>query len=52
MEGYILPECYFDTVLVKMILKGKTIVNHKKGCNNVIKAMKDGKLKDQFDHER
>ncbi|MBS1916631.1 MAG: hypothetical protein JST87_10135 [Bacteroidetes bacterium] len=48
MEGYIVPECYFDTVLVKSVLYDKAIVNHKKGCNNVAKAMRDGKLKDQF----
>ncbi len=48
MEGYIIPECNFDTVLVKAILHDKVIVNHKKGCNNVVKVMKDGKLKDQF----
>ncbi len=48
MEGYFVPECYFDTVLVKAILKEKLIVNHKKGCNNVIKSMSDGRLKDQF----
>lgn len=48
MEGYIVPECYFDTVLVKAILQHEVIINHKKGCNNVVKVMEEGKLKDQF----
>jgi len=48
MEGSFIPECYFDTVLVKTILQIKGVLNHKKGCNDVIKVMKDGKLKDNF----
>jgi hypothetical protein len=48
MEGSFVPECYFDTVLVRSILRIETALNHKKGCTNVIKAMKDGKLKDVF----
>lgn len=47
---HFLPECYFDTVLIKMALRmrEKDRVNHKKGCNNVVKAMKDGELSDVF----
>jgi hypothetical protein len=48
MEGSFVPECYFDTVLVRYILQAKTALNHKKGCNNVVKEMRDGKLKDSF----
>src|SRR2546428_5309548 len=48
MEGSFIPECYFDTVLVKTILQLKDVVNHQKGCNNVMKKMKDGNLKDSF----
>lgn len=39
MDLHIVPECYFDTVLVKAILKTKK-VNHQKGCNNVEKTVK------------
>jgi hypothetical protein len=42
------PECYFDTVLVKTILNAKRI-NHQKGCSNVVKEMTESnKLKDDF----
>lgn len=48
MQLNFLPECYFDTVLLKNILSVKK-VNHRKGCDNVIKEMSDGKLlKDDF----
>jgi hypothetical protein len=48
MEGSFVPECYFDTVLVRSILQIKTALNHKKGCNNVVKAMTEGRLSDAF----
>jgi len=48
MEGSFIPECYFDTVLVKTILQLKDVINHQKGCNNVMKKMKDGNLNDRF----
>ncbi|MBC7553856.1 MAG: hypothetical protein H7257_07740 [Taibaiella sp.] len=42
------PECYFDTVLVKMILRVKK-VNHQKGCPTVVNEMRKSKLlKDDF----
>ncbi len=47
MYDNFVPECYFDTVLVKNILKTKR-VNHKKGCPNVVKEIEKGKLKDDF----
>jgi len=43
MEEHIIPECYFDTVLVKTILKTKN-VNHQKSCFKVestVKAIDD-----------
>ncbi|SRR5258708_21717916 len=48
MEGNFVPECYFDTVLVRAILQTESALNHKKGCNNVVKVMKEGRLKDEF----
>jgi len=48
MEGSFIPECYFDTVLLKSILQTKEVLNHKKGCNEVMRVMKEGKLKDTF----
>jgi len=47
-EDNFVPECYFDTVLVKTILRVK-YVNHQKGCPNVVKEIREGKrLKDDF----
>jgi hypothetical protein len=48
MEGSFVPECFFDTVLVKSILQTNEVLNHKKGCNEVVKVMQAGKLKDRF----
>jgi len=39
MEMYVLPECYFDTVLVKSILRVNRI-NHQKNCYKVESAIK------------
>lgn len=48
MQLNFLPECYFDTVLLKNILSVQK-VNHRQGCENVIKEMTSGKrLKDDF----
>ncbi len=48
MEDNFVPECYFDTVLVKTILRTKHI-NHQKGCPNVIKEITENKqLRDDF----
>jgi len=42
------PECYFDTVLVKNILRVEK-VNHQHGCQNVVKEITGSKkLKDDF----
>jgi len=48
MEGSFIPECYFDTVLLRAILRTDKALNHKKGCNNVIDVMKEGRLKEGF----
>jgi hypothetical protein len=48
MEGSFVPECYFDTVLVRVVLQTDKALNHKKGCNNVVKVMTEGRLKDVF----
>jgi hypothetical protein len=43
MEMNIVPECFFDTILVMNILKVKKI-NHQKSCSkvaNTIKGMDD-----------
>lgn len=39
MEEHIVPECYFDTVLVKTLLKRKK-VNHQKSCTKVESTVK------------
>ena len=40
-ESNILAECFVDTLIVKTILYPKKDYNHKKGCTQVIKQMKD-----------
>lgn len=37
MKILFMPECYFDTVLIKKIVKNNELVWHQKGCNNVVK---------------
>ena len=42
MDLHILPECYVDTNLVETIAPPtKSGYNHKKGCDNVVKAMQE-----------
>lgn len=48
MEGSFVPECYFDTVLLRTVLQTDKALNHQKGCNNVMKVMEQGRLKDVF----
>lgn len=43
MNMNFVPECYFDTTLVKAIL-GVKKVNHQKGCATVVKEMRESKL--------
>ena len=45
---YFVPECYFDTVLLKKLLKTNKRLMHRKGCNNVIRDLESTRLKDLF----
>jgi hypothetical protein len=45
---HFVPECYFDTVLLKALLETNKRVFHKKGCNNVINELRFKSLKDDF----
>ena len=46
-ELYIIPECYVDTNLLETLVTTAKGYNHQKGCNNVVKVMKE-KLADEF----
>ena len=41
MDLHILPECYIDTSLAKTLSPPKKRYNHKAGCNDVLKAMRE-----------
>jgi hypothetical protein len=45
---YFVPECYFDTVLIKKLLQCDNRLFHRKGCNNVINDLKSERLKSVF----
>ncbi|MEO6997304.1 MAG: hypothetical protein ABI112_04405 [Terracoccus sp.] len=45
---YFVPECYFDTVLLKILLQTNKRLMHRKGCNNVIRDLESERLKDLF----
>lgn len=45
---YFVPECYFDTVLLKKLLKTDKRLMHRKGCNNVVRDLESDRLKDLF----
>lgn len=47
MDLHIIPECYIDTKLCKILVHPSTKYNHQKGCPNVAKVMKE-KLKKDF----
>ena len=52
-HSHFVPECYFDTVLFKKILKTNKRLKHRKGCNNVVNSFrivkgKKGDLHDSF----
>lgn len=46
-ELYIISECYVDTNLLETLVPTAKGYNHQKGCNNVVKVMKE-KLTDKF----
>jgi hypothetical protein len=45
---YFKPECYFDTVLLKILLQTNKRLMHRKGCNNVIRDLQSDRAKDLF----
>lgn len=46
---YFVPECYFDTVLLRKILYAdKKRLVHRKGCNNVVNDLNSERLKNSF----
>ena len=46
-DWHVVPECYIDTSLTEFLLNSSG-VNHKKGCNEVARCMKETNLKNQF----
>jgi hypothetical protein len=48
---HFVPECYFDTVLFKKILKTNKRLKHRKGCNNVVNSFRivKGRKGDLYD---
>ena len=44
---HIIPECYIDTKLIRILVPPTTHYNHQKGCSTVTKRMKE-KLNDEF----
>lgn len=42
------PECFFDTVILKKLLGTKKNVRHLKGCDNVVNALKRPELINNF----
>src|SRR5450432_96679 len=45
---YFVPECYFDTILLKKLLKTNKRLIHRKGCNNVVNDLNGKRLTDYF----
>src|SRR5665647_2087626 len=45
---YFVPECYFDTVLLKKLLQTDKRLVHRKGCNNVVNDLNSKRLADFF----
>jgi hypothetical protein len=45
---YFVPECYFDTVLLKKLFQTNKRLMHRKGCNNVIRDLESDRLKNLF----
>ena len=48
MDKHFLPECFTDTILIEKLVPSTIGYNHKVGCNNVVKEMVSGRLKDNF----
>ena len=45
---HFVPECYFDTVLLKKLLQTNKRLVHRKGCNNVVNDLDSKRLKHLF----
>lgn len=45
---HFVPECFFDTVLIKKIFKTKKRLVHRRGCNNVVNDLDSERLRDLF----
>ncbi len=45
---HFVPECYFDTVLLKKIFQTSERLMHRKGCNNVVNDLDSERLRDGF----
>lgn len=45
---YFVPECYFDTILLKKLLQTNKRLIHRKGCNNVVNDLNSKRLADSF----
>jgi hypothetical protein len=45
---YFVPECYFDTVLLKKLLQTNKRLMHRKGCNTVMRDLESERLKSLF----
>ena len=45
---YFIPECFFDTVLLKKLLQTDKRLMHRKGCNNVVNDLNSKRLSGRF----
>lgn len=45
---HFVPECFFDTVLLKKLLQSNKRLMHRKGCNNVVNDLDSKRLKELF----
>jgi hypothetical protein len=45
---YFVPECYFDTVLLRKLLQTNKRLMHRKGCNNVVRDLDSDRLRHLF----
>ena len=45
---YFVPECYFDTILLRKLLQTNKRLVHRKGCTNVVADLNSKRLVDSF----
>jgi hypothetical protein len=48
MDNHVVPECYIDTMLIKVLVPPEKRWNHQHGCHNVSRELEKGRLKDGF----